>query len=92
VGITGGGCSGFEYNIDLVGFGDPSPKDIIWDQTDPIPGDHADAPIRIAVDPVSAQYLKGCVIDYVRDGLQSGFRFANPMAKAQCGCGRSFSA
>jgi iron-sulfur cluster assembly accessory protein len=89
VGIHGGGCSGFEYVIDLVR-GEPKAMDIVWHQEDPDLG-WPNPDIRIAVDPISSQYLRGCVIDWVVKGLQQGFKFANPMARSQCGCGRSFS-
>lgn len=91
VGVKGGGCSGFTYDIDLVS-GEPGPRDIVWHQADPKADKWAEPDIRIAVDPISAQYLRGCVIDWEVRGLQQGFRFQNPMAKAQCGCGRSFQA
>lgn len=47
--------------------------------------------IYISVDVISAQYLKGTTIDYVKQGLiDEGFRFDNPNAKTRCGCGKSF--
>jgi iron-sulfur cluster assembly protein len=88
VGVRGGGCSGFSYDMDLMR-GDPTARDIVWTQDE----QHTPpAPMRIAVDPISAQYLKGTVIQYVQSGLQKGFVFKNPMAKRTCGCGKSFSA
>jgi iron-sulfur cluster assembly protein len=92
VGVKGGGCSGFNYDLDLV-HGRPRDTDIVWEQLDPCAPEGAfPAAIRIAVDPVSAQYLRGCVIHWGKAGLQSGFRFENPMAKSTCGCGKSFVA
>jgi iron-sulfur cluster assembly protein len=80
VSIRGGGCSGFNYEMDLV----PEAKtyDLLSDQYG----------VKVIIDPISAGYLKGTTIDYVRDGLQMGFKFNNPGAKATCGCGKSFSA
>jgi iron-sulfur cluster assembly protein len=82
VGVLGGGCSGFTYALDLKpGNPERAEKCIIWMQGD----------IMIAVDYVSAQYLKGTVVDFKQSGLQSGFAFENPNAKGTCGCGSSFT-
>jgi iron-sulfur cluster assembly accessory protein len=79
VGVIGGGCSGFNYDLDLVK--ETRPTDFLFE----ING------LKVAVDPMSAQYLKGTDIDYV-EGLQgAGFKFGNPNAKNTCGCGSSFS-
>jgi iron-sulfur cluster assembly protein len=42
------------------------------------------------VDPRSLPYLEGTELDFVREGLNEGFKFNNPNAKAECGCGREF--
>lgn len=97
VGIHGGGCSGFAYDLDLEA-GQPRAGWLVWHQADPhVHNDdchppHRDPPVRLACDPVSSQYLRGTTIDYVKVGLQSGFRFTNPLAKSTCGCGHSFQA
>jgi iron-sulfur cluster assembly accessory protein len=79
VGVVGGGCSGFNYDLDLVK--ETRPTDFLFEVNG----------LRVAVDPMSAQYLKGTDIDYV-EGLQgAGFKFVNPQAKHTCGCGSSFS-
>jgi iron-sulfur cluster assembly protein len=44
----------------------------------------------IVVDPKSSVYLDGVEIDYVRQGLNEGFEFNNPIEKDRCGCGESF--
>jgi iron-sulfur cluster assembly protein len=44
----------------------------------------------IVVDPKSNAYLDGLEIDYVRQGLNEGFEFTNPLEKDRCGCGESF--
>ena len=76
--VTGGGCSGFQYQL---GF-DARAED---DSTTEAYG------VRVFVDMKSALYLTGTELDY-DDGLMgTGFRFNNPNAKNQCGCGESFS-
>jgi len=77
--VVGGGCSGYQYNLDF----DKEAR--MGDTTISADG------INIYVDAISAGYLKGTVIDFV-SGLQgTGFKFNNPNAKRTCGCGSSFS-
>ena len=78
VAIQGGGCSGFQYGLGFdSGVVD---GDLELDQ-------HG---VRVVVDPFSAPYLRGAVVDFI-DGLQeSGFKIENPNAVASCGCGHSF--
>lgn len=79
VSVVGGGCSGYQYNLDF------EKEERMGDVTLSVNG------LRIFLDPVSAGYLRGTVIDYV-SGLQgTGFKFSNPNAKRTCGCGNSFS-
>ena len=47
--------------------------------------------VRVIVDEKSLAYLEGTELDYVREGLNEGFRFNNPNVKETCGCGESFS-
>lgn len=47
--------------------------------------------VRVVVDQRSLAYLDGTELDYVREGLNEGFRFNNPNVKETCGCGESFS-
>ena len=47
--------------------------------------------VRVIVDPRSLPYLDGTELDFVREGLNEGFRFNNPNVKDQCGCGESFN-
>ncbi|MCH9705078.1 MAG: iron-sulfur cluster assembly accessory protein [Proteobacteria bacterium] len=47
--------------------------------------------IKIITDPKSHVHIDGTVLDYVRDGVQEGFRFNNPNVKNACGCGESFN-
>ena len=79
VAIQGGGCSGFQYGL---GFDSGAvDDDIVTEQ-------HG---VTVVVDPHSAPYLKGAVVDF-QNGLQeSGFKIDNPNAQASCGCGHSFT-
>ncbi len=79
VAVSGGGCSGFQYALDF----DKEPR--ATDQVLEFDG------LRVFVDPVSARYLKGTVIDYVLGMQGAGFKFINPNAVGSCGCGSSFS-
>ncbi len=77
--VIGGGCSGLQYQLD---FDEATRKD---DSVIEAYG------IRVFVDMKSALFLTGTELDY-DDGLMgTGFRFNNPNAKNQCGCGESFS-
>ena len=80
VGVVGGGCSGFNYDLDIVK--ETRPTDFLFEAEG----------LPVCVDPMSAQYLKGTVIDYVEGLSGAGFKFTNPNAKNTCGCGQSFSA
>ncbi len=79
VAVSGGGCSGFQYEFDLVedGQGD----DIVIER------DGAKA----VVDLMSLVMLKGSEIDFVDELVGAQFRVRNPNAKSSCGCGVSFS-
>jgi iron-sulfur cluster assembly accessory protein len=79
VSVEGGGCSGFEYRLDLVS--NAEPEDILIE--------HAGA--KVLVDPLSLTYLAGSEIDYVDDLMSASFKIKNPNATAACGCGTSFS-
>jgi iron-sulfur cluster insertion protein len=77
--VEGGGCSGFQYGL---AFDDQVEDDTVLEF----------GPVKVVVDPASAEYIKGASIDFI-DGLQgSGFKVTNPNAKSTCGCGSSFEA
>ena len=79
VSVVGGGCSGLQYQMELVpGAG---PKDILVESQG----------VRISVDPKSAELLSGSEIDFSSDLQKGGFRVINPNARATCSCGDSFS-
>lgn len=80
VSVRPGGCSGFEYGLDIE-------EDLRED--DFLVTSHQ---VRLFVDPFSAQYLSGMLIDYHSSFQGSGFSFENPNATGSCGCGTSFSA
>ncbi|MGE0680151.1 MAG: iron-sulfur cluster insertion protein ErpA [Candidatus Binatia bacterium] len=79
VSVVGGGCSGFQYNLNL----DESPRedDTVIEQNG----------VKLFLDPISQQYVYGMVIDYVNGLHDAGFKFVNPNATRTCGCGSSFS-
>lgn len=73
------GCSGFAYALEFV------------DQADSADRIFETNGVRIVVDPKSLTLLDGTELDFVREGLNEGFKFNNPLAKASCGCGESFA-
>jgi iron-sulfur cluster assembly accessory protein len=79
VAVSGGGCSGFQYDFcmdDARG-----PDDLL------IARDGA----LVLIDPVSLEFLKGAEIDFVDEMIGAAFRINNPNATSSCGCGTSFS-
>ena len=86
VAVRPGGCSGFSYEMYFdTEFTDDDVISMV-----PVPGVEG-ANVKVAVDPTSAQLIKGATLDY-KNGLQdSGFSINNPNASRTCGCGSSFS-
>jgi iron-sulfur cluster assembly accessory protein len=78
--VIPGGCSGFQYAMEV----EEAPR-----EDDSIVDIHG---VKVFVDMFSAQYLDGVEIDYVNSIMGSGFTFKNPNATGGCGCGSSFSA
>lgn len=78
--VVPGGCSGFQYSLNIEE--ESRSGDFILDKDG----------IRLFVDMFSAQYLNGITIDYTSNMMGSGFTFENPNATGGCGCGTSFSA
>ena len=76
--VSGGGCSGFQYGMALEN--NIRDEDNVFVQND----------IRVVVDEISINYLRGATIDYVDEIMGSGFKIENPNAIASCGCGSSF--
>lgn len=74
------GCSGYSYHVDI--FDQEDADDYIFPAQDGL---------LIAVSKTFLDLVKGTRIDYVQEGLSSGFRFYNPNQKGVCGCGESFT-
>ena len=79
VAITGGGCNVLSYKLKFAS--EPKRGDILV----------RSAGVPVIVDPRTALYLKGTVLDYSTQLIAGGFKFSNPNAKASCSCGESFS-
>ena len=77
--VDGGGCSGFQYKF---GFADTTESDDVIAETDGV---------RLVVDSVSIDLVRGCAVDYVESLAGAAFRVENPNAASGCGCGSSFS-
>ena len=80
VGVTAGGCSGYEYILDIAD--NARYNDRIFTS-------HG---IRIIVDPRSYLYVNGTQVGFEDSMMGGGFKFENPNAKRSCGCGTSFQA
>jgi iron-sulfur cluster assembly protein len=78
--VVPGGCSGFQYSLNI--------------EEESRSGDHVTEAhgIRLFVDMFSAQYLNGVQVDHTTNMMGSGFTFENPNATGGCGCGTSFTA
>lgn len=85
--ITGGGCSGFQYGFtfdEAIADNDFVVEKILTEAEN----EHI---IKLVVDAMSYQYLRGATIDYREDINGAQFVIKNPNAKTTCGCGSSFS-
>lgn len=76
--ISGGGCSGFQYGMALEG--KVREQDTVIEM-------HG---VKVVIDEVSINYLRGASVDYVDELMGSGFKITNPNAVSTCGCGQSF--
>jgi iron-sulfur cluster insertion protein len=79
IAVTGGGCSGFQYNFTI--------DDTRMDDDLVLERDGA----TVLIDLVSLDFLKGAEIDFVDDLIGQAFKINNPNATSSCGCGTSFS-
>jgi iron-sulfur cluster assembly accessory protein len=77
--VEQGGCSGMQYGMV---FDEKRDGDLSAEQ-------HG---VEIVVDPISANYLRGTVVDFSDALVGGGFKISNPNAKQSCGCGKSFEA
>ena len=80
VAVIGGGCSGLQYKMDLVD--GPANRDILVQSSN----------VRVVVDPKSALFVSGSLLDFSDDLQKGGFKVTNPNAVAHCSCGESFAA
>ena len=78
LGVKTSGCSGLAYKLEYAD--QIAPEDQVFES-------HG---VKILIDPQSLSYLDGTVLDFVREGLQQGFKFSNPNERDRCGCGESF--
>jgi iron-sulfur cluster assembly accessory protein len=77
--VSGGGCSCLNYGMAI---------DDSIEEGDFIYNCHG---VKVVVDPLSVNYIKGASVDYVEDVMGGGFKIDNPNAVRSCGCGSSFS-
>jgi len=80
VAIIGGGCSGLQYKMDLVD--GPAPRDILVLSSD----------VRVVIDPKSALFVSGSLLDFSEDLQNGGFKVTNQNGVPHCSCGESFAA
>ena len=78
LGVRTTGCSGLAYVLEYID--KVNSEDIAFEKDGFV----------IVIDPKSLVYLEGLEVDYVRQGLNEGFEFTNPLEKDRCGCGESF--
>ena len=79
IGVENSGCSGHSYKIDYAENKIDGDEVIFIDK------------IKVFIDASATIYILGSKIDYVDNGMESGFIFKNPNEKSKCGCGESFS-
>ena len=79
VAVTGGGCSGFQYNFALDEV--KADDDLVLERDGAV----------VLIDSMSLDFLRGAEIDFVDDLIGASFKINNPVAAASCGCGTSFS-
>lgn len=79
LGVRTSGCSGMAYKLEYVD--EAQDDDVVFES-------HG---LKVVIDPKSLPYLEGTELDFIREGLNEGFRFNNPNVKDQCGCGESFN-
>lgn len=78
LGVKTTGCSGLSYVLEFAD--EAAPEDQRFEQYG----------VTLLVDAKSLPYLDGTELDFVREGLNEGFKFHNPNARDHCGCGESF--
>jgi len=79
LGVRTTGCSGLAYVLEFVD--EIATEDLVFESFD----------TKVIIDPKSLVYLDGTELDFVREGLNEGFKFNNPNVRGECGCGESFN-
>ena len=79
LGVKTTGCSGMAYTLEFVD--EAKPEDLQFESLG----------VNIIIDPKSLVYIDGTELDFVKEGLNEGFKFNNPNVKDECGCGESFT-
>ncbi|MGR6981597.1 iron-sulfur cluster assembly protein IscA [Testudinibacter sp. P27/CKL/0425] len=79
LGVKTSGCSGLAYVLEFVD--EMNEDDQLFEQ-------HG---VNVIIDSKSLVYLQGTELDFVKEGLNEGFKFHNPNKKDECGCGESFT-
>jgi len=79
LGVRTSGCSGMAYKLEFAD--DVTDNDLVFESFG----------LKVLVDPKSLPYLDGTELDFVKEGLNEGFKFNNPNVKNACGCGESFN-
>ena len=77
LGVKTSGCSGLAYTLEYVDQAEA--EDVVFEN-------HG---VKLLIDPKSLAYIDGTELDFVREGLNEGFRFSNPNERDRCGCGES---
>ncbi|MHB1592101.1 MAG: iron-sulfur cluster assembly protein IscA [Sulfuricella sp.] len=77
LGVRTSGCSGMAYTLEFA------------DEFNDTDSQFESFGVKVLVDPKSLVYLEGTELDFVREGLNEGFKFNNPNVKNSCGCGES---
>ncbi|MCY1349294.1 Iron-binding protein IscA [compost metagenome] len=79
LGVRTTGCSGLAYVLEFVD--EVTSDDLVFESFG----------VKVIIDPKSLSYLDGTELDFVREGLNEGFKFNNPNVRGECGCGESFN-
>jgi iron-sulfur cluster assembly protein len=79
LGVKTTGCSGMAYTLEFVD--EVKPEDLEFESLG----------VKVIIDPKSLVYIDGTELDFVKEGLNEGFKFNNPNVKDECGCGESFT-
>ncbi len=79
LGVRTTGCSGLAYVLEFVD--DTRADDEVFESFG----------VKVIIDPKSLAYLDGTELDFVKEGLNEGFKFNNPNVRGECGCGESFN-